>query len=51
MKLWMMNLKLMLNQVVNNAKKLSNIISSNGFRIVSGGTDNHQFTIDLSKII
>ena len=35
-------------QVVNNAKKLSNIISSNGFRIVSGGTDNHQFTIDLS---
>ena len=37
------------NQVVNNAKKLSSIISSNGFRIVSGGTDNHQFTIDLSK--
>ena len=36
------------HQVVNNAKKLSNIISSNGFRIVSGGTDNHQFTIDLS---
>ena len=37
------------NQVVNNAKKLSSIISSNGFRIVSGGTDNHQFTIDLSE--
>ena len=37
------------HQVVNNAKKLSNIISSNGFRIVSGGTDNHQFTIDLSE--
>ena len=36
------------HQVVNNAKKLSSIISSNGFRIVSGGTDNHQFTIDLS---
>ena len=36
-------------QVVNNAKKLSSVISSNGFRIVSGGTDNHQFTIDLSK--
>ena len=37
------------HQVVNNAKKLSSIISSNGFRIVSGGTDNHQFTIDLSE--
>tara|TARA_B100000941_G_C28499358_1_gene553026 strand:+ start:1241 stop:2470 length:1230 start_codon:yes stop_codon:yes gene_type:complete len=37
------------NQVVNNAKKLSSVISSNGFRIVSGGTDNHQFTIDLSR--
>ena len=36
-------------QVVKNAKKLSNVISSGGFRIVSGGTDNHQFTIDLSK--
>ncbi len=36
-------------QVVNNAKKLSSVISSNGFRIVSGGTDNHQFTIDLSR--
>ena len=37
------------HQVVNNAKKLSSIISSNGFRIVSGGTDNHQFTLDLSE--
>ena len=36
-------------QVVKNAKKLSNVISSGGFRIVSGGKDNHQFTIDLSK--
>ena len=36
-------------QVVKNAKKLSNVISSGGFRIVSGWTDNHQFTIDLSK--
>ena len=25
------------------------MISKLGFRIVSGGTDNHQFTIDLSK--
>ena len=36
-------------QVVKNAQKLSNVISGSGFRIVSGGTDNHQFTIDLSK--
>ena len=36
-------------QVVKNAKKLSSVISSGGFRIVSGGTDNHQFTIDLSR--
>ncbi len=36
-------------QVVKNAQKLSNVISDLGFRIVSGGTDNHQFTIDLSK--
>ena len=32
-----MNSKAM-QQVVNNAKKLSSVISSNGFRIVSGGT-------------
>ena len=37
------------NEVVKNAKKLSSVISSGGFRIVSGGTDNHQFTIDLSR--
>ena len=36
-------------QVVKNSKKLSSVISDQGFRIVSGGTDNHQFTIDLSK--
>ena len=37
------------SQVVKNSKKLSSVISEQGFRIVSGGTDNHQFTIDLSK--
>ena len=36
-------------QVVKNSRKLSHVLSSSGFRIVSGGTDNHQFTIDLSK--
>ena len=34
--------------VVNNAKVLSEVITSNGFRVVSGGTDNHQFTVDVS---
>ncbi len=34
--------------VVSNAKVLSEVIISNGFRVVSGGTDNHQFTIDVS---
>ena len=34
--------------VVSNAKVLANTIISNGFRVVSGGTDNHQFTIDVS---
>ena len=37
------------SQVVKNSKMLSSVISGLGFRIVSGGTDNHQFTIDLSK--
>ena len=35
-------------EIVNNAKILAQVISSNGFRIVSGGTENHQFTIDVS---
>jgi glycine hydroxymethyltransferase len=34
-------------QIVANAKKLAAEISSTGFRIVSGGTDNHLFLIDL----
>ncbi|MEC7881117.1 MAG: serine hydroxymethyltransferase [Chloroflexota bacterium] len=34
--------------VVSNAKVLSEVIIANGFRVVSGGTDNHQFTIDVS---
>ena len=43
------NFKEYSSQVVRNAKELSAVISKLGFRIVSGGTDNHQFTIDLSK--
>lgn len=34
-------------QIVRNAKKLSAEIAKTGFRIVSGGTDNHLFLIDL----
>src|SRR6185437_9374484 len=34
-------------QIVANAQKLSAEIASAGFRIVSGGTDNHLFLIDL----
>jgi len=34
-------------QIVANAKKLAAEIAAAGFRIVSGGTDNHLFLIDL----
>ena len=34
-------------QIVANAKKLAEEIAKAGFRIVSGGTDNHLFLIDL----
>jgi glycine hydroxymethyltransferase len=34
-------------QIVTNARKLAAEISKAGFRIVSGGTDNHLFLIDL----
>jgi glycine hydroxymethyltransferase len=34
-------------QVVNNAKVLAETVASRGFRIVSGGTDNHLFLVDV----
>lgn len=34
-------------QVVNNAKALANVILQRGYDIVSGGTDNHLFLVDL----
>ncbi len=34
-------------QIVANAQKLAAEIASAGFRIVSGGTDNHLFLVDL----
>ena len=35
-------------QVVKNARKLASELQKRGFRIVSGGTDNHLFLVDLS---
>lgn len=35
-------------QVVKNAKVLAKTVGKDGFRIVSGGTDNHLFLVDLS---
>lgn len=34
-------------QIVSNAKALANQLSRNGYRIVSGGTDNHLMLVDL----
>ncbi len=35
-------------QVVKNAKKLAEALQKRGYRIVSGGTDNHLMLVDLS---
>jgi glycine hydroxymethyltransferase len=35
-------------QVINNAKFLANELNQKGYQIVSGGTDNHIFLIDLT---
>ncbi len=37
------------NQVINNAKKMAAVIAARGYKIVSGGTDNHLLLVDLSK--
>jgi len=34
-------------QIINNAKALAASLSKNGYRIVSGGTDNHLMLVDL----
>jgi glycine hydroxymethyltransferase len=36
-----------IGQVVANAKRLANGVAGHGYRIVSGGTDNHLFLIDV----
>src|SRR5699024_1316558 len=34
-------------QVVNNAKTLADTLTKEGFRVVSGGTDNHLVSVDV----
>jgi glycine hydroxymethyltransferase len=35
-------------QIIKNARQLSSALEKRGYRIVSGGTDNHLFLVDLS---
>jgi len=37
-------------QIIKNAKKLASELDKRGFRIVSGGTDNHLLLIDVSSV-
>ncbi|MEA3346987.1 MAG: serine hydroxymethyltransferase [Candidatus Auribacterota bacterium] len=37
------------SQIIKNAKVLCETLKSKGFRIVSGGTDNHLFLVDLTN--
>ncbi|HSB36780.1 MAG TPA: serine hydroxymethyltransferase, partial [Thermoanaerobaculia bacterium] len=36
-------------QIVENARVFADAMAANGFRIVSGGTDNHLFLVDVGK--
>jgi len=36
-------------QIVRNSKKLAESIQANGYRLVSGGTDNHLILVDVRK--
>jgi glycine hydroxymethyltransferase len=35
------------NQIVANARKLAGVLTASGFRLVSGGTDNHLMLVDV----
>jgi len=35
-------------QIVKNAKTLASVLLEEGFRLVSGGTDNHMILVDLT---
>jgi glycine hydroxymethyltransferase len=39
--------KLYSTQVVSNARAMTKVLQSRGYKIVSGGTDNHLFLVDL----
>lgn len=41
--------KIYQGQILKNAKKLAETLTKRGYRIVSGGTDNHLMLIDLTK--
>ena len=43
--------KTYMKQVVKNAKVLADTLKENGFRIVSGGTDNHLVLVDVKSSI
>jgi glycine hydroxymethyltransferase len=36
-------------QIIKNARHLANCLARKGYRVVSGGTDNHLFLVDLSS--
>ena len=38
------------HQIVKNAKKLAEVLSESGIRIVSGGTDNHLMLLDVTSV-
>ncbi len=40
-----------INQVIKNSKSLANSLSEKGYEIVSGGTDNHMFLVDVVSSI
>ena len=44
------NFKEYQKQVLKNAKKLAEVLSNRGIRLVSGGTDNHLILADVSSI-
>lgn len=41
------NFKTYQQQVLNNARTMAKVVMERGFKVVSGGTDNHLFLIDL----
>ena len=41
--------KLYQQQIVKNAQALANVLMSKGFRLTSGGTDNHLLLVDLRQ--